>query len=95
MTNMIERMARALAERNIPGAVRDKSSWVERQWPHYVADATAALRELLQPTEGMVGAIVGPYWDGVNNNGYEHAVIDTGDMENMFTAAIQAALEGE
>lgn len=51
---MLERVARKLARRNIPGGVREKNQWVELQWQHYLPDARAAIQALLEPDEGQI-----------------------------------------
>lgn len=42
----VERVARALCERNVPGTAGDTVGWIERQWQFYVPDARAALQAL-------------------------------------------------
>lgn len=51
--NMIERIARALARRNYPGA---SDADIDEMWSAWVDDATAAIQAMREPTPGMVEA---------------------------------------
>lgn len=55
---MIERMARVLADRNKAGSGGD--------WPYYVDDARAVLTALREPTPGMIEAGERAAWDDHN-----------------------------
>lgn len=54
--SMVERMARAMC-------AEDNGAGYDDRWAHYVHMALAALRELREPTDGMVRAVYvnGPY----------------------------------
>jgi hypothetical protein len=75
---MIGKIARALAFRNTPGGTRARAEWAEMQWPHYVADAKAALLALLEPSEAMRDA---------------GGCVTFREYERHYRAMIQAALD--
>jgi hypothetical protein len=53
MSEMIERMAKAMCDAHIPG------SWQTAEWPqrhHYIDQARAAIEAIREPTQAMIAA---------------------------------------
>lgn len=58
--NVIERVARVLAgqfySRNAGGTEEHAADLVDREWPHFAADALAVMKTLREPTAEMAAA---------------------------------------
>ena len=79
MTEMVERVARAMAEDDRLGAVADGPGVLRQSWRAYVPMARAAIEAMREPTELMVAA--------ANRNNHPR---DVDTWRTMIDAALNA-----
>ena len=106
--SMIEKVARALCrlrhlrEEDATPGYADHDAWLAamevRRWHEFIDDARAAI-EAMEPTAAMARAMKPrpAHWPPRGADAAMDASIDADRLaaKQMFTAAIQAALEGE
>lgn len=61
--NMIERVARAIAKHNYPGA---SDADIDEMWEGWAEDATAAIQAMREPTEAMKARGLAAAWNEVS-----------------------------